>query len=118
MKIEKDEEKYEDYVDGIYNENINCILLNHQNIINNLYDQMNSILPHLQQEVEDVKKENIRLNNIIYEQEQQLKILNMKVYQNKTYSKSNYEELRNKYNIIIQELQRIDILLDLLQFKN
>jgi chromosome segregation ATPase len=90
-------------VDSLYR-----ILANQQSIIAELQDKINFTLPKLESQLEDVKEENLKLNNTVYEQDKQIKSLHVKVYQCTTHNKGSYSELMNRYNMLSAEIQKID----------
>ena len=94
------------------------ILANQQSIIADMQDQINFTLPRLEAELDNVKEENLKLNNTVYEQEKQIKTLNMKVYQCYTHNKGSYSELSNRCKILSAEIQKIDTALHLILFEN
>lgn len=94
------------------------ILANQQSIIADMQDQINFTLPRLETELEDVKEENLKLNNTVYEQEKQIKTLNMKVYQCSTHNKGSYSELSNRCKILCAEIEKIDTALHLILYEN
>ena len=94
------------------------ILANQQSIIADMQDQINFTLPRLEAELDNVKEENLKLNNTVYEQEKQIKTLNMKVYQCSTHNKGSYSELSNRCKILSAEIQKIDTALHLILFEN
>lgn len=93
------------------------ILSNQQNIIADMQDQINFILPRLEADIDNIKEENIKLNNIIYEQKKEIKTLNMKIYQSTIHNKGSYVELFNRYNILSTEIQKIDTALNVILLK-
>ena len=94
------------------------ILANQQSIIADMQDQINFTLPRLEAELDNVKEENFKLNNTVYEQEKQIKTLNMKVYQCSTHNKGSYSELSNRCKILCAEIEKIDTALHLILFEN
>ena len=94
------------------------ILANQQSIIADMQDQINFTLPRLEAELDNVKEENLKLNNTVYEQEKEIKTLNMKVYQCSTHNKGSYSELSNRCKILTAEIQKIDTALHLILFEN
>tara|TARA_Y100000022_G_C12992317_1_gene258543 strand:+ start:126 stop:497 length:372 start_codon:yes stop_codon:yes gene_type:complete len=100
-------------VDSLYR-----ILANQQRIIAEMQDQINFTLPRLEAEIDTVKEENIKLNNIIYDQEKQIKILNMKVYHCTMHNKGNYAELSDRYNMLSSEIEKIDTAMDVILLEN
>lgn len=94
------------------------ILANQQRIIVEMQDQINFTLPRLEAEIDSVKEENIKLNNIIYDQEKHIKILNMKVYHCTMHNKGNYAELSDRYNMLSSEIEKIDTAMDVILLEN
>jgi septal ring factor EnvC (AmiA/AmiB activator) len=93
---------------------IRQILGKQQSVLIELQDHINFTVPKLEKEIDDIKEENIKLNNTIYEQEKQIKLLNIKLYQCSNYNKSSYSELANRYNILNLEIQKIDTALNII----
>ena len=93
---------------------IRQILGKQQSILIELQDHINFTVPKLEKEIDDIKEENIKLNNTIYEQEKQIKLLNMKIYHCSNHNKGSYNELANRYNILNLEIQKIDTALNII----
>lgn len=90
------------------------ILLSQQSMIIEMQDKLDTTLPRLESELESVKEENFKLNNTVYEQEQQLKSLHVKVYQCNNHNKGSYAEFNNRIKFLNAEMQKMDTTLHML----